>query len=212
MIDERLGVRLSTMRQTIDLLEERGGTQIVETGTTRSQNEWGGDGMSSLVFGSWASEHGGHLWTVDADPGNLENCRTLTREWAESITYVHDDSVNFLAGFSDRIDLLYLDSFDYPLIDLVRLYGDDFDETCAILRNLGDEYLVEHHNDILADSQRHAEREMKAALPLLHPRSLVLIDDANLPGGGKARLARKVLRIAGYECLADEYQTLWSKP
>jgi len=31
-------------------------------------------------------------------------------------------------------------------------------------------------------------------------------------GGGKARLAKKLLWDAGWECLADEYQTLWSKP
>lgn len=207
---ERLGLREPTMRLALTLLEDRHGVNIVETGCARFADNWTGDGMSTLVFGEWATNHAGHLWTVDADAANLANCKILTEPWSDVITYTHDDSVNFLAQFRDPIDLLYLDSFDYPLLELVKLYGEDFEETVAILAKLGDDYIVEHHGEIIEDSQRHCEREIQAALPLLQSRTLVLIDDATLPGGGKARLARRVLAGAGWHEVRNGYQTLWS--
>ena len=213
-MNPRLALRLPTMKLALELLELRGGTRILETGCARQVDNWEGDGMSSLVWGEWAATHNGHLTTVDADPGNLETCRTLTAEWADAITYVHDDSVHYMGTHTEPVDLLYLDSYDYPLIDLLEFVGgyQDFAVNVAKLHALGDDYIVEHHWDVIASSQKHAEREMLAALPLLHDRSLVLIDDANLPGGGKARLARTVLADAGWTCLLDAYQTLWEKP
>ena len=202
------------MALALELLEERGGTQILETGCARQVDNWEGDGMSTLVWGEWALAHGGHLTTVDADPGNLATCRAITAPWADVTTYVLDDSVHYLRGHTGQIDLLYLDSYDYPLIDLLELVGgyQEFTLNVQKLHALGDDWIVANHWDIIADAQTHAEREMQAALPLLHDRSLVLIDDASLPGGGKARLARKVLADAGWTCRLDAYQTLWEKP
>jgi len=213
-VNPRLGLRLPTMALALDLLAERGGTNILETGCARQVDNWEGDGMSTLVFGEWASAHGGHLTTVDADPGNLATCRGITGPWADWITYVQDDSVHYLGTHMGRVDLLYLDSYDYPLIDLLELVGGfaDFAGNVQKLHALGDDWIVANHWGIIADAQTHAEREMRAALPLLHARSLVLIDDASLPGGGKARLARKVLADAGWTCRLDAYQTLWEKP
>lgn len=213
-MNPRLATRLPTMTLALELLEERGGSYILETGCARQEDNWEGDGMSTLVWGEWAAEHDGHVWTVDADAGNLATCRALTEPWADHITYIHDDSIHHLREHRPRVDLLYLDSYDYPLIDLLELVGgwQDFTANVEKLRAWGDDYIVANHWGIIETSQRHAEREMLAALPLLHPRSLVLIDDADLPGGGKARLARKVLTEAGWTCRLDAYQTLWEKP
>jgi len=82
------------------------------------------------------------------------------------------------------IDLLYLDSFDYP----------------------------EGPDDALRDaSQQHCRNELEAALPFLAPSAIVLIDDGDLPGGGKPRLAKERLAQLGWTCVLDEYQTLWGR-
>lgn len=209
---ERIGVREPTMSLALQLTEERGGHVILETGCARSHDEWAGDGMSTVVLGTWAKEHGARLFSVDVDAGNVQNAKSLTK--GLPVTVTHDDSVTYLEGFDRLVDLLYLDSYDYPLADLINLYGtlDKFPETIKVLEHLGDEFLVGHHGDVIGDSQNHCRREIVAALPLLHDRSVVLIDDANLPGGGKARLARRVLIENGWECVMDAYQTLWVKP
>lgn len=208
---ERIGIREPTMTEALRLLEARGGRTIVETGCARLAENWGGDGLSTLVFGAWVKDHHGTLTTVDANPDNLETCRALTEEWSDRITYVHDDSVHFLQGHETPIDLLYLDSFDYPLHTLVELYGsmDDFTNTVEHLKALGDDFLIDNHIEVIWDCQRHAASEVRAAFKNLHRQSIVLIDDANLPGGGKARLARQVLSWNGWVCVMDEYQTLW---
>jgi hypothetical protein len=210
-LEERLGLRWPTMSLALELLETRGGHNIVETGCAREADSWAGDGMSTLVFAEWIRDHNGHLWTVDADPGNLATCKILTAGY-EGICYVLDDSVHFLSEHWEPIDLLYLDSFDYPLVELINLYGDlaKFPETIARLNKLGDDYIVANHADIIGDSQRHAEREIRAAQ--IHDQTIVLIDDASLPGGGKARLAKQFLAETGWTCLMDAYQTLWVKP
>jgi hypothetical protein len=81
--------------------------------------------------------------------------------------------------------LLYLDSWDYPV-------GADDGSRAA--------------------SQEHCLGELDAALPSLHARSLVLIDDGDLPGGGKPLLAKRRLADLGWSPLVDAYQTLWSAP
>jgi hypothetical protein len=118
----------------------------------------------------------------------MELCRRVTRRYAESITYEVADSIAFLKawgtkGNGRRIDLLYLDSWDYP---------------------------IEADDDSRAASQEHCLGELDAALPYLHDRSLVLIDDGDLPGGGKPRFAKRRLEELGWECELDAYQTLWS--
>jgi hypothetical protein len=48
-------------------------------------------------------------------------------------------------------------------------------------------------------------------LPNLHDKSVILIDDNGMAGGGKPRLAKDILIELGYTCLYDWQQTLWIK-
>lgn len=59
-----------------------------------------------------------------------------------------------------------------------------------------------------APSQQHHLREIIAAYPRLHAQSMVLIDDCNLPHGGKGRLVIQYLAERGWRVLHSEYQTL----
>lgn len=217
----RLAKREPTLRLALQLLEERvNGAVIVETGCVRQTDDWSGAGMSTVVFGQWAEDHGGRLWSVDNDRDHLATAASLTKPWRDAISFHYADSVEFLTDVIGpelewhRIDLLYLDSFDYPYGELLDIYGGqgDLERAVAALAALTEGQVLERHRDLILPSQRHAARELLAALPHLAERAVVLIDDAQLPGGGKARLARAVLEAFDFECLLDGYQTLWARP
>jgi len=79
----------------------------------------------------------------------------------------------------------------------------------ALLDAMSDDEIVERHGNLILPSQEHCARELDAAMPWLDDRGVVVIDDAALPGGGKARLARKILEREGWRCALDAYQTVW---
>jgi len=185
----RLGMRAVTFREAIAVLCERTGPArtIVETGCVRQRGDYSA-GYSTVIFADLAERYGGHVHTVDLSARNMELCRRITRRWAKHLSYNVGDSAAFLAGWaatrpSTPIDLLYLDSWDYPVS------GDDGSREA---------------------SQRHCLAELEAALPVLQENSLVLIDDGALPGGGKPLLAKRRLAELGWRCLVDAYQTLWT--
>lgn len=194
-----LGRRAETMLFALERIGE--GAIIVETGCARATDNWAGDGMSTLVFGEWARDHGGGLWSVDIDPDHVAMAQEMTREMPVHVEL--GDSVAFLEnGRYGAIDLLYLDSLDYPHGALLDLHGEHLGE-------MTEDEIVALHGDLVLPSQEHCAAELVAALPRLHRDSVVLIDDAALPGGGKARLARQVLIEEGWRCAMDAYQTLW---
>lgn len=186
------------------------GARIVETGCAHTPDDWAGAGMSTVIFGAWAEATGSTVVSVDIDVHHIAMASELA---IGPIAYVNADSVTYLEERTEPIDLLYLDSLDYPYGALLDLYGGKTDLDGAIRRlgALGHE--VERlHGDIIAESQEHCAAEATAALPLLREGAVVLIDDAGLPGGGKARLARRVLMDAGFVNRLDGYQTLWVRP
>jgi len=163
--------------------------RIVETGCVRQELDYSA-GYSTVIFGEFLARYGGRLDTIDITAQFLELCQRLTRQYQQFISYHLGDSVAYLReralGYPlEKIDLLYLDSLDYPLTNQNIEKGI---ESC----------------------QRHCWEEVKAALPCLHVRSLVLIDDNDLPGGGKARLAKQYLAQQGWICVFEDYQTLWT--
>jgi hypothetical protein len=117
--DRPLGSRLSTMKIALSLLDSSKQNNFVETGTTRKNylncpniEDRAADGGSTLIFGDYASKFGGHVWTCDINLKNIESCKIATEEYKDNITYVVDDSLNFLKNFDQPIDFLYLDSLD----------------------------------------------------------------------------------------------------
>jgi hypothetical protein len=185
----RLGRRYQTMSTALELLLERSDRNriIAETGCVRERNDYSA-GYSTVLFGEFLARHGGRLHTVDLSVKNIATCRRLTKRYASQTTYHVGDSVGFLASWQRQqagpIDLLYLDSFDYP----------------------------ESPDDPLRDaSQQHCRNELEAALPALAASAVVLIDDGDLPGGGKPKLAKERLAQLGWTCVLDDYQTLWAR-
>lgn len=188
--ERKLDRRYATFKRAFELLMERKHTscQIVETGCVREKNDYSA-GYSTVLFGEFLSRCGGRLESVDVNARNVELCRKLTRPFARFISINVGDSVAFLADWprthpGTPIDLLYLDSLDYPIAP---------------------------KDGPREPSQQHCLAELEAALPSLAADAIVLIDDADLPGGGKARLARERLAQLGWRCVLDDYQTLWTR-
>lgn len=204
-----LGKRADTMRWALESIWPQAPI-IVETGCIRGKDTWVGDGMSTVVFEEHIRARGGHLYSVDIDPEAVASARRL----APLAEVALGDSVEFLRGFDRPIDLLYLDSLDYPDGALRDLYGGKADIHAAIatLDAMGDDEIVARHWDLIGPSQEHCAAEITAALPWLHPLSVVLIDDALLPGGGKARLADGILLANGWERAQDAYQRGYRRP
>ena len=102
-----------TFKTALNLLLQRNGKLIVETGTMRLHDDPGGG--STLLFGAFCARYGMRLITVDINPLNLKVAIDETKEFSQHISFYYSDSVDFLKKFNRRIDLLYLDSLDCPV-------------------------------------------------------------------------------------------------
>lgn len=180
-----LGGRDQTMQKALELLLEKKKTEgiIVETGTTRMQNDWGG-GMSTLVFGDFCKQNNFHLFTVDNNPDALYVAQSVTEEFKTYITYVENDSALFLKYFNQGIDLLYLDSMDCPEYD------------SPLSTNL-------------LKSQVHQVIELESAWDKLSSDPIILLDDNAFPNGGKTRLSKVFLGERGFTEIMGGKQSLW---
>ena len=83
----------------------------------------------------------------------------------------------------------FLASFNKP-IDLLYLDSYDFVESDPL------------------PSQQHHLNEIMAAYPFLHENSIVMIDDCDLPHGGKGALAIEYLLMRGWKIYAKHYQVI----
>lgn len=205
----RLDGRFPTMKLALNLFLQRQGRTIVETGCVRLANDFGA-GCSTVLFCEFLQRYGGRLLSVDNNQDHLELAAELTAEWSSTRELFLGDSVYFLEStirahgrFPRTIDLLYLDSFDYPVHQIL--------EACARdqINPVDDEAIAVRYPELVLPPQEHCLAELRAAQSLLHEESIVLIDDNELPGGGKSRLARQQLREWGWTCLLDLQQTLW---
>ena len=143
----RLGCRHETFKRAFYELLNNCGTDrvVVETGCVREKDDFSA-GYSTYLIGELLSWYGGHLDTIDINKKNIAMCRKVTKEFSDVISYHTQDSVHFLSLWPSysgdkKIDLLYLDSYDYPGIP---------------------------KEDVVERSQQHCLAELKAALPSLH--------------------------------------------
>lgn len=154
---------------------------IIETGCQRMEDDIGG-GMSTKLFCEYISRYGGKLISVDINRRNLEMCAKWTQKYDCDKQFIQSDSVEFLSNYSGEVDLVYLDSYDYPI---------PFNQGEAL------------------KAQTHNLNELIAIEPQLTETSIVLFDDNYLDGGGKPRLAKEYLRKRNWFCLLDYQQSIW---
>jgi hypothetical protein len=147
---------------------------IVETGTARSYHGREGDGWSTVAFGWWAAKTKGEVFSIDISKENIEVSRNVADLYKNNITWVTDDSVKTLKNFKEKIDVLYLDSFD-------------------------------SHAGQEREAQEHQLSEIKAAMPHLHEKSLVLLDDIGGDlKGGKGELSIPYLKRKGFSIISHD--------
>lgn len=138
--------RLPAFTYIIESLAQLGRpVKIVETGCARTTDNWGGDGMSTLVWDWLVQQIGGTITSYDISEANV----AVAREQVKSAIIVASDSVVALRGEgASPIDLLYLDSYDWNgvgsalhhLAELTAIY-DRLPIGCliAVDDNFGDE-------------------------------------------------------------------------
>jgi hypothetical protein len=84
-----------------ELSERFAHPSVVETGCIRAEDDFAGAGFSTYVFGAYLQHCNGHLTSVDNDANHCAFARQCVA-----------DSVAWLKGGNEPIDLLYLDSLD----------------------------------------------------------------------------------------------------
>jgi hypothetical protein len=95
---------------------------IVETGCVRQQDNWAGDGQSTILFDRYAEFHPrSAVFSVDRDPEAAALCRSLV---GGHVRIHAGDRLAYLKSLADHppaglefLDLLYLDSFDVDFDD-----------------------------------------------------------------------------------------------
>lgn len=132
------GKRRDTLREALRLLGERDAETLLNTSS---------DVDSTLVFGVWAKQNNGHLYSVDMDPSATERAGETVSEMdlSENVTLVTSDSVAYLDDFTDTVDFLYLDNTagqDHHLKEIEALEGCLHDDT-VILINDYDKLVIE---------------------------------------------------------------------
>lgn len=175
--------RAITFKKVLDLLNERVAKVLVETGTSRrGLHATKGDGAATFVFGKWAKENGAHMFSVDINSDSVQKCEAeLSKSNLDQFVSVTvQDSLIYLKEFQQKIDFLYLDSYDYSRTDV----------------------------EIQQRSQEHHLKEFQIVEEKLHTNTIVLIDDCGLPGGGKGKLVIAYMKSKGWTIVMNEYQVL----
>ena len=89
---------------------------IVEIGMQRKYNGDVSDGCSTSVFSWFLKEHGGRLYSVDVVNEHIElnkNGLTDMNLYSDNIHLICQDGIKFFDNFNEKIDLLYLDAWDW---------------------------------------------------------------------------------------------------
>jgi hypothetical protein len=178
-IQPRLNKRSEGFKKIFAYLADKKNPVIVETGTYREENNYEGDGCSTLLFDSFVDYHGGSVLSVDIDP---EACE-LAKENTFFTEVIESDSVEFLGTLEGQVDLLYLDSFN--IVD----WNNDWEPAAHHLKELfAAKNCIKEGTLIVVDDN------------LKTPKGKRL---------GKGRLIYELMESLGIEPYFDAYQVGW---
>lgn len=177
---------------------------ILETGCMRLFDDWGG-GCSSWVISDFMQNYvpGGTLVSVDIVAQNL-----ACADYAVKNLVFRNGSENFdwkpICGDSLAIlgNMLTLPS------------GNDTRFTGIYLDSMDCDPRVPEGKETTEESQKHQLCEAKIALQLFDdkaPFKVLLLDDNDLPYGGKCKLTKEYLLSEFWACVMDGQQSLWIK-
>lgn len=179
-IKSKLGAREQTFQKIFEHLDKCQKPVIIETGTYREENNYTGDGCSTLLFDNYIDIRGeGQLISIDIDPKACALAKNATKH-AEII---ESDSVEALDNFHGVCDLLYLDSYN------ITNWNNDWAPAAHHLKEL-----FAAKNLIVPGTLIVVDDNIKTP------------DGKRL---GKGRLIYELMEALGIEPLFDEYQIGW---
>jgi ADP-heptose:LPS heptosyltransferase len=85
---------------------------VVETGTIRAEDDFGGAGFFTYIAANYLAHSGGTLYSIELNERHCQFSRSWTAVFGSTVKVVHQDSLSFLSAFDQLIDVLYLDSLD----------------------------------------------------------------------------------------------------
>lgn len=85
---------------------------FVETGCIRADEDWGGAGFSTALFGRYCQLTGGKLTSIDLSESNCNYARQWCTQFGDSVNIQCSTGEEGLKKFPNSIDVLYLDSLD----------------------------------------------------------------------------------------------------
>lgn len=89
-----------------------GKVRIIEIGCIRADEDWGGAGFSTALFGRYVQLVKGQLISIDLDPNNCNYARNWCRQFAPYVDIMQSKGEDALNLIKVPIDILYLDSLD----------------------------------------------------------------------------------------------------
>ena len=174
--------RRNTFLKILELLDKTHAKIIIETGTSREGLHGAkSNGAATIVFGKWAKLNNAIVHSVDINEKSIEVAqKEVNKQGLTSYVKIHhSDSVAFLENFKEKVDFLYLDSYDYS-----------------------------EDTEVQIKSQMHHLNEFKAIEDQLHENTIVLIDDCALPNGGKGKLVVEYMLKKDWKILMEAYQIM----
>ncbi|TET35530.1 hypothetical protein E3J61_01735 [Candidatus Dependentiae bacterium] len=200
--------RYHTFKTAFDHFEKNKGKIVVELGTTHSfvdgrypgcdkddtkywnpndptQWDWGA-GCFTLMAAECLSHLQPQIYTVDLDASAIHRCQIMTKEY-NTVKHHRSDSELFLKKFTQKIDLLYLDTgYMNPIEPTAQLQLRE-------ARVVVEQDLISENGLILIDDVRNQN---------------VIGDKSGL---GKSKYAIPYFLENGFEIVEDEYQVILRK-
>lgn len=173
------GKRRPSFEIMLNHLSTRNNPLIVETGCARQENNFDGDGMSTLIFDEYVATQSGKFFSVDISPENVNFSKSKVRSektsviCSDSVSWLHDQALSW----KDTIDLLYLDSYDFDMSN-------------------------PHPSSL------HHILELVAIRPRIAEGTMICVDD-NFGNIGKGGYVKQFMDQIGKPMVFNGYQWIW---
>jgi hypothetical protein len=200
----KLALREKTFRKIFEYLDTFDGPiSIIETGCIRVENNWEGDGQSTILFDKYISsrDHLSECRTVDINQKSVSLCKKLV---SDRVKVHQDDSVHYLSLISKEflehrriVNFVYLDSFDLNWTHWYPSAIHHLKELVAIIRCFDEKTLLVV-DDCLLNVNFVYPQENK----------VVMIDKPKI--GGKGRLIAEYASAVGANLEFADYQAGWT--
>lgn len=200
----RLALRANTFRKMFEHLDRLDRpVHVIETGCARTQDDWAGEGQSTVLFDQYIRHHAteSRLYSVDINKAAVDYARTFI---GPKTLLTNDDSVRYLAGLTADFlaagrtaDLVYLDAYDLDWHHWYPSAAHHLMELCAVSRILRKDTLV------VVDDCGLSGYFVRAANNTMNFLSPPII-------AGKGRLVAELAARIGAKVEFSEYQAGWS--